>query len=119
MGANVVMANSMHTATKAMHTANQQMNPKQMQKVMTEFERQNEISNMTEEMMDEAFADDEVEEESSAVINEIFDEIGIESTKSLKQAPNSNLPSKQQTSSKNKDEQEADELLSRLANLRN
>jgi len=62
------MAKSMAGVTKIMGRMNQQMNLPQMQKIMGEFEKQNEMMGMKDDMMgdmmDDAFADDgEVEAE--------------------------------------------------------
>uniref|UniRef100_A0A2K6TML1 Charged multivesicular body protein 2A n=1 Tax=Saimiri boliviensis boliviensis TaxID=39432 RepID=A0A2K6TML1_SAIBB len=64
----------------------------QIQKIMMEFERQAEIMDMKEEMMndaiDDAMGDEEDEEESDAVVSQVLDELGLSLTDEL-----SNLPS--------------------------
>jgi len=69
------MAASMKGITKIMARMNQKMNMPQIQKIMADFEQQNEIMGMKEEMMsdamDEAFADDEDEDEEDAVLGTI------------------------------------------------
>uniref|UniRef100_A0A7N5K2Z9 Charged multivesicular body protein 2a n=1 Tax=Ailuropoda melanoleuca TaxID=9646 RepID=A0A7N5K2Z9_AILME len=64
----------------------------QIQKIMMEFEKQSEIMDMKEEMMndaiDDAMGDEEDEEESDAVVSQVLDELGLTLTDEL-----SNLPS--------------------------
>lgn len=64
---NHAMAQAMKGVTKAMATMNKKMNLPEIQKIMMEFEKQTEIMDMKEEMMDDAIDsalgddDDEVE----------------------------------------------------------
>ncbi|MBN3284019.1 CHM2A protein, partial [Polyodon spathula] len=64
----------------------------QIQKIMMEFEKQAEIMDMKEEMMndaiDDAMGDEDDEEESDAVVSQVLDELGLTLTDEL-----SNLPS--------------------------
>lgn len=59
----------------------------QIQKIMMEFERQAEIMDMKEEMMndaiDDAMGDEEDEEESDAVVSQVLDELGLSLTDEL------------------------------------
>ncbi len=48
------MANAMKGVTKAMATMNKKMNLPEIQKIMMEFEKQTEMMDMKEEMMDDA-----------------------------------------------------------------
>ncbi|KAH8032316.1 hypothetical protein HPB51_024093 [Rhipicephalus microplus] len=61
------MAQAMRGVTRAMQSMNKQLNLPQIQKIMQEFEKQSEIMDMKEEMMndaiDDAMGDDEDEEE--------------------------------------------------------
>lgn len=74
------MASSMATVGKIMHSMNQKIDAPSMQKIMKEFQRENEKMQMTEEMMGDAvdgiMEDDEEEQEN--VVNMVLDEIGIE-----------------------------------------
>lgn len=61
------MAQAMRGVTRAMATMNRQLNMPQIQKILQEFEKQSEIMDMKEEMMndsiDEAMEGDDDEEE--------------------------------------------------------
>merc|ERR1719456_988828 len=74
MQSSVQMAQSMKGITKVMGKMNAKMNLPQIQKIMMEFEKQNEMMGMKEEMMDDAmddaFADDEDEEEEDSLLNQ-------------------------------------------------
>lgn len=62
------MAQAMKGVTKAMQSMNRQLNMPQIQKILQEFEKQSEIMDMKEEMMndaiDDAMEDDADEEET-------------------------------------------------------
>lgn len=77
------MQRAMTGVTRAMQAMNSQMNIPAMQQVMREFERQNEMMGMKEEMMgdaiDEVMDDDGIEEEETELeINKIMDEVGLD-----------------------------------------
>ncbi|KFW74012.1 Charged multivesicular body protein 2a, partial [Manacus vitellinus] len=59
----------------------------QIQKIMLEFERQAEIMDMKEELMndaiDDALGDEDDEEESDAVVSQVLDELGLNLTDEL------------------------------------
>ena len=67
------------------------MNLPQIQKIMMEFEKQNEMMGMKEEMMedamDDAFADDEDEDEEEGILGAIYAELGIEAAGKMDSVP--------------------------------
>lgn len=75
------MANAMKGVSKALKSMNSKMKLPQMQKIMMEFERESEIMDMKEEMMNDAIDDvmegDEDEEESDAIVSQVLDELGL------------------------------------------
>lgn len=85
------MAQAMKGVTRAMQNMNRQLNLPQIQKIMQEFEKQSEIMDMKEEMMndaiDDAMGDDEDEEESDAVVTEVLDELGLQLSDKLTDLP--------------------------------
>lgn len=85
------MANAMKGVTKAMSTMNKQLKLPQIQKIMQEFEKQNEIMDMKEEMMedaiDDAMGDPDDEEESDAIVSQVLDELGLQLTDELTGLP--------------------------------
>lgn len=85
------MANAMKGVTKAMQNMNKQLNLPQIQKIMQEFEKQSEIMDMKEEMIndtiDDAMGDDEDEEEGEAIVSQILDELGLDLSDKLKELP--------------------------------
>ncbi|XP_040182054.1 charged multivesicular body protein 2a-like [Rana temporaria] len=86
------MAQAMKGVTKAMATMNRQMKLPQIQKIIMEFEKQAEIMDMKEEMMndaiDGAMGDEDDEEVSDAEVSQVLDELGLNLIDKL-----SNLPS--------------------------
>ncbi|XP_045453693.1 charged multivesicular body protein 2a [Melitaea cinxia] len=85
------MAQAMRGVTRAMATMNRQLNVPQIQKILQEFEKQSEIMDMKEEMMndsiDEAMEADDDEEESDAVVSQILDELGLQLNDQLSGLP--------------------------------
>ncbi|GBP98047.1 Charged multivesicular body protein 2a [Eumeta japonica] len=77
--------------TRAMATMNRQLNMPQIQRILQEFEKQSEIMDMKEEMMNESIDDamegDEDEEESDAVVGQILDELGLQLNDQLSGLP--------------------------------
>ena len=77
---------------------NRQMNLPALQRIAMEFEKENDIMDQRQEMMDDAIDDAtgmEDEEESEDVVNQVLDEIGID----LGQAVRRPTPRPRQTSS--------------------
>ncbi|XP_076312565.1 charged multivesicular body protein 2a-like isoform X2 [Tachypleus tridentatus] len=85
------MAQAMKGVTKAMQAMNRQLNLPQIQKVMQEFEKQSEIMDMKEEMMndaiDDVMGDEEDEEEGEALVSQVLDELGLQLSEKLTGLP--------------------------------
>ncbi|TSK14698.1 Charged multivesicular body protein 2a [Bagarius yarrelli] len=83
------MAQAMREVTKAMATMNRQL--PQIQRIMMEFERQSEIMDSKEEMMndaiDDVLGDEDDEEESEAVVSQVLDELGLSLSDELSHLP--------------------------------
>jgi hypothetical protein len=82
---NEQMMQSMKGATSLLSGMNRQMNLPALQRIAMEFERENDIMDQRQEMMDDAIDDVtglEDEEEGEEVVNQVLDEIGVD----LKQA---------------------------------
>jgi len=88
---NDAMAQAMKGVTKAMATMNKQLKLPQIQKIMQEFEKQSEIMDMKEEMMndaiDDAMGDEDDEEESDAIVSQVLDELGLQMADQLSDLP--------------------------------
>jgi charged multivesicular body protein 2A len=87
---NEQMMQSMKGATSLLGTMNRQMNLPALQRIAMEFERENDIMDQRQEMMDDAIDDVtglEDEEEGEEVVNQVLDEIGVD----LRQAVNPDL----------------------------
>lgn len=85
------MAQAMKGVTKAMQNMNRQLNLPQIQKILQEFEKQSEIMDMKEEMMndhiDDAMEDEGDEEETDAVVAQVLDELGLQLNDQLSGLP--------------------------------
>uniref|UniRef100_H2YDI7 Charged multivesicular body protein 2a n=1 Tax=Ciona savignyi TaxID=51511 RepID=H2YDI7_CIOSA len=84
------MMQAMKGVTKAMRAMNKQMKLPQIQKIMMDFERQSEQLDMKTEMMEEAIDDvmeGDEEEESDAIVKQVYDELGLQFTDELGGVP--------------------------------
>ncbi|XP_018007312.1 charged multivesicular body protein 2a [Hyalella azteca] len=85
------MAQAMKGVTKAMMNMNKQLQLPQIQHIMQEFEKQTEIMNMKEEMMndviDDAMEGEDDEDESDAIVSQVLDELGLQMTEGLGDLP--------------------------------
>ncbi|MCJ1310110.1 hypothetical protein MMC25_003771 [Agyrium rufum] len=87
---NEQMAQSMRGATTLLGSMNRQMNLPALQRIAMEFEKENDIMDQRQEMMDDAIDDVtglEDEEEGEEVVREVLDEIGIDLGMSLGETP--------------------------------
>jgi charged multivesicular body protein 2A len=78
---NEQMMQSMKGATQLLGSMNRQMNLPALQRIAMEFERENDIMDQRQEMMDDAIDDVtglEDEEEEEEVVNQVLDEIGVD-----------------------------------------
>merc|ERR1719214_278557 len=95
MQSSASMAQAMKGVTRAMGAMNRKMNLPQISQIMQEFEKQNEMMGMKEEMMadamDDAFADDEDEEEEEEVLGSILAELGVETANKMGDAPQTSV----------------------------
>jgi len=85
------MAQAMKGVSRAMANMNRQMNMPQIQQILHEFEKQSEIMDMKEEMIndaiDDAMEDEGDEEEGDAIVAQVLDELGLQLTDQLSGLP--------------------------------
>jgi len=86
------MAEAMRGATRAMSAMNRGLNLPGIQRIMNEFEKENAMMDMKEEMMSEAVDDamdpeEDEEEEGDKILKEVLDEIGVDLSQQLMDAP--------------------------------
>ncbi|EIN07599.1 Snf7-domain-containing protein [Punctularia strigosozonata HHB-11173 SS5] len=90
---NQQMAEAMRGATRAMASMNRGLNLPQIQKIMNEFEKESSMMDMKEEMMSDAVDDvmeddlEDEEEEGDKILKEVLDEIGVDLSQQLTDAP--------------------------------
>lgn len=102
------MINAMKKSTNIMTDVNKKMDVNQMNQILSNYQKENMKMDMTDEMLDDVFnglGDDE--EEVSDAMNQVLDEIGLETQTKL----NSVKTSQKELS---KEDQEAEELLKQL-----
>jgi len=117
------MSDAMKGATKAMGVMNKRMNLPALQKIMREFEMQNEKMEMTTETMgdaiDDAFEGNDEEEETENLVNQVLDEIGISTGHELSSVPATQVPAETQKTGNLQYAESLDgDLKERLVNLR-
>ena len=85
------MAEAMKGVTKAMGRMNKNMKLPQIQKIMQDFEKQSEMMNMKEEMMndvmDDAMGDEDDEDETEAVVGKVLAELGLDAMGEIDSIP--------------------------------
>lgn len=87
---NEQMMQSMKGATQLLGSMNRQMNLPALQRIAMEFEKENDIMDQRQEMMDDAIDDVtglEDEEEGEEVVNKVLDEIGVDLGQLLGETP--------------------------------
>ncbi|KAJ1555425.1 Charged multivesicular body protein 2A [Cladochytrium tenue] len=98
MRSNQAMADAMKGVTKAMRGMNKSVNLPEISRIMMDFERESEVMNMKEEMMndaiDDAVEEEDDEEETEAIVNQVLDEIGISLNQQLVDAPTGKIGTK-------------------------
>lgn len=75
------MMQSMKGATQILGSMNRQMNLPQLQRIAMEFERENDIMDQRQEMMDDAIDDmngPEEEGETDEIVDQVLEEIGVD-----------------------------------------
>ncbi|KAF9451227.1 Snf7-domain-containing protein [Macrolepiota fuliginosa MF-IS2] len=89
---NEQMAVAMRGATRAMASMNRGLNLPQIQRIMTDFEKESSMMDMKEEMMSDAVDDvmddeEDEEEEGDKILKQVLDEIGVDLSQQLTDAP--------------------------------
>lgn len=80
------MMQAMKGATVALGSMNRSMNLPQLQRIAMEFERENDIMDQRQEMMDDAIDDAMdvgAEEEGDEVVEQVLEEIGVDLSQSV------------------------------------
>lgn len=119
---NQTMTDALKNVSKAMRTMNSQVNLPQITKIMMNFEKESEMMDLKEEMMgdaiDNVMEEEDDEEESENIVNQIFDEIGINLNQELIDAPQGSIGVQNSKLSQANAEDDDSALRSRLDNLR-
>lgn len=88
---NEAMASAMKGVTKALKVMNKQIQLPELQKLMAEFERENERADITQEAigdtLDDAFAEDTTAEEEDKIVKQVLDELGVGMGDAVPEAP--------------------------------
>lgn len=109
------MCKAMAGVTRSLQVMNSQMNLPAMQRMMMEYEKQSELMDFKQELMDDAMDDvfeaEGEEEKTEEMVNKVLDEIGIGNMAGMASVP----ASKQQQAAMEDDDRE---LQARLEMLR-
>ncbi|KAH6693718.1 Snf7-domain-containing protein [Plectosphaerella plurivora] len=87
---NEQMMQAMKGATQALGSMNRTMNLPALQRIAMEFERENDVMEQRQEMMDDAIDDAMdvgAEEESEEVVEQVLEEIGVDLNSALGETP--------------------------------
>ena len=115
------MMTAMGGATRAMARANAAQDPRKMAMTMQQYQMQQEKMGMTQEMMDDMLEGDaDEEEEADAVVDEVFDELGLEIEGKMASVPKARAAAvdeeeaPRRTKTKTTGDAELDKLLAQL-----
>ncbi len=89
------MMQAMKGATTALGSMNRTMNLPSLQRIAMEFERENDIMEQRQEMMDDAIDDAMdvgLEEEGDEVVEQVLEEIGVDLSQAVGFPPSSQAP---------------------------
>ena len=121
------MADAMMSTAKAMNKMNKAVDIPAINKMMQEFERENEKTEVMQEIMgdaiDDVMADEATEEEEQNIVNQVLDEIGISFGEELPEA-SMGVPANKEAAGPSKvavaeaDDPALSELETRLNNLK-
>lgn len=121
MHSNMKMAGAMATTTKTMQQMNKVMDPMKTAQTMQAFERESAKMGMTEEMIDDTLDDilgeSGDEEESDAVVSQVLDEIGIEISGKIADAPSAHRGALGESSKKGVTDDDIERQLAALKDL--
>jgi charged multivesicular body protein 2A len=118
------MASAMKSVTKAMVSMNKQVNVPALTKIMTDFARENEKSELMGEMlgdaMDDAMTADGDEEEQEKIVSQVLDELGLNAAEAVPEAPGTQVaaPTAESKETVAATDPAVNELEARLNNLR-
>ncbi|KAF2670160.1 charged multivesicular body protein-like protein 2a [Microthyrium microscopicum] len=86
---NEQMMQSMKGATRLLGSMNRSMNLPALQRIAMEFERENDIMDQRQELMDDAIDDAtlEDEEEEDEIVSKVLDEIGVDLGQAMGETP--------------------------------
>lgn len=89
---NQQMTESMQGASKLLGSMNRQMHLPALSKIAMDFERETDIMDQRQEMMDDALEDgmageEDADEESDEIVAKVLDEVGIDLNQKLSTAP--------------------------------
>lgn len=111
------MATAMKGVSKALVKLNAKISLPGLQKIMTEFMKENEKSEITSEMigdtLDDAFEEEGSAEEEDRIVNQVLDELGVSMSQDTPSAPIGSIAA---TETKTTDEQIAGKGISFLFN---
>lgn len=118
MQSNMRMGEAMKSTAGVMGQMNKAMKPEETAKIMQQFQQESMKFDMTEEMMNDTlegmFENDGDEEEEDRIVNQVLDEIGIDISNKMADAPSI---SKHSRLEEEKSEDDIEKQLARLKSL--
>ncbi|KAL8728605.1 MAG: hypothetical protein Q9181_005292 [Wetmoreana brouardii] len=90
VSSNEQMMQSLKGANSLLGSMNRQMNLPALQRIAMEFEKENDLMDQRQEMMDDAIDDVtglEDEEEGDEILNKVLDEIGVDLSQAMAETP--------------------------------
>ena len=111
MASTHAVAVSMRDVTRTMMAVNRSMKLPAIQKIMMEFQKQSEVMELNQELMDDAvgnaMSNTDDEQESESLVNQVLDEIGIDMKDKMVDAPKGTVGASAKTAQPNTKKQSA------------
>jgi charged multivesicular body protein 2A len=83
-------------ATRAMQAVNASPSMAHITQTLAEFDKQNQMMEMTDDLLDDLLDDSEGEEEADEIVDQVFEEIGLDLNEKLVAAPSTRVRGQQQ-----------------------
>lgn len=115
------MVSALQKSSEAMKEVGKAIQPEKLQQTLAQFMQENAKLDMTQDLMEDAFDNDDVESEADDVMNQVLDEIGIDLSSQLSKAPapKTQIAAPSRPVAEPKYDEEEEDLLRRLGALKN
>lgn len=95
-------------AARAMQAVNSSPSMAHITQTLAEFDKQNQMMEMADDLLDDLLEDSDAEEEADQIVDQVFEEIGLDLDGQLVSAPSSRIKTRE--TGQRQQQEEADEV---------